>query len=173
MLEVAVCKVKADKKYEPFAIYPHQVSTANRGRLNWQRKVVDIITNKYEGKVDKIVLGETYNKPGQWSGYPPHKHDADNLPFETAMEEVYHFRVNPGQGFGIQVIYNDQFTINECHIVRDKDSTAIKNGYHPVASAPGYQVYYLWVMAGKTGRGLAPKDDAKHAWIKAVEQMLD
>ena len=88
------------------------------------------------------------------------------------MEEIYHFKVNPGQGFGIQVMYNDDMSLKESYIVQDGDSVAIKEGYHPVAAAPGYSVYYLWVMAGNSGRKLTPCDDPKHAWVKAVEKMV-
>lgn len=171
-LEIGVCKVKADKKYEPFVVRPEDITTEHRGKLNWQRDVNDIITSKYEGKVDKIVLGETYGCAGQWSSYPSHKHDTDNMPYEVNMEEIYHFKVNPVQGFGIQVMYNDDMSLKESYIVRDGDSIAIKEGYHPVAAAPGYSVYYLWVMAGNSGRRLTPCDDPKHAWVKAVEKMV-
>ena len=172
MLEIGVCKVKADKKYEPFVVEPSDIVTEHRGKLNWQRDVNDIITSKYEGKVDKIVLGETYGCAGQWSSYPSHKHDTDHMPYEVNMEEIYHFKVNPGQGFGIQVMYNDDMSLKESYIVQDGDSVAIKEGYHPVAAAPGYSVYYLWVMAGNSGRKLTPCDDPKHAWVKAVEKMV-
>lgn len=172
VLEIGVCKAKADKKYEPFVILPEDVVTEHRGKLNWQRDVNDIITSKYEGRVDKIVLGETYGCSGQWSSYPSHKHDTDNMPYEVNMEEIYHFKVNPGQGFGIQVMYNDDMSLRESYIVRDGDSAAIKEGYHPVAAAPGYSVYYLWVMAGKSGRQLTPCDDPEHVWVRAVEKMV-
>lgn len=172
MLEIGVCKVKARKKYEAFLIDQSEVATEHRGKLNWQRDVNDIITSKYEGKVDRIVLGETYSMPGQWSSYPSHKHDTDNLPFEVNMEEIYHFKVNPGQGFGIQVMYNDDMSLRESYIVKNGDSIAIKDGYHPVAAAPGYQVYYLWVMAAEDTRQLTPCDDPNHAWVKAVEKMV-
>ncbi|MBQ4537696.1 MAG: 5-deoxy-glucuronate isomerase [Lachnospiraceae bacterium] len=172
VLEIGVCKVKADKKYAPFVVLPEDIVKEHRGKLNWQRDVNDIITSKYEGKVDKIVLGETYGCAGQWSSYPSHKHDTDNMPYEVNMEEIYYFKVNPGQGFGIQVMYNDDLSLRESYIVRDGDSIAIKEGYHPVAAAPGYCVYYLWVMAGNSGRRLTPCDDPNHAWVKAVEQMV-
>ncbi|MDP4182314.1 MAG: 5-deoxy-glucuronate isomerase [Bacillota bacterium] len=171
-LEIAVCKVKADKKFEPFIVNPEDVIVNHRGKLNWQRDVYDIITYKYEGKVDKIVLGETYSCPGQWSSYPPHKHDRDNPPFEVSMEEVYFFKVYPSQGFGIQVLYNDNLTLDESYIVRDGDAVAISEGYHPVVAAPGYRVYYLWAMAGNSGRKLTPNDDPEHEWLKAVEAMV-
>jgi len=170
-LEIGVCMVKADKKMEPFVIAPEDVTIQHRGAMNWNRDVVDIITDKYEGRVDRIILGEVWSKPGQWSSYPPHKHDQDNRPTEVNMEEIYYFRVNPSQGFGIQVVYNDDLSLNETYTVRDGDTTVIKEGYHPVAAAPGYRVYYLWIMAGNNGRTLAPYDDPKHVWLKAVEPM--
>lgn len=172
LMEAAVCKVRADKKYQPFVVTPDEVIRVHRGKLNWQRDVNDIITYRYEGKVDRIVLGETYGLPGQWSSYPSHKHDRDDPPEEVNMEEVYHFKVNPPQGFGIQVMYNDDFSLNESYIVRNGDTIAIEQGYHPVAAAPGYQIYYLWVMAGNSGRTLTPHDDPKHAWLRAVEAMV-
>lgn len=172
MLEIGACKVKAEKKYKPFVIKPEDIITEHRGQLNWQRDVLDIITSKYEGRVDKIVLGEVLSNPGNWSSYPPHKHDRDNRPYEVNMEEIYHFKANPSQGFGIQLLYNDDLSLNESHIIRNGDTIAIKEGYHPVAAAPGYQIYYLWVMAGNNGRALAPYDDPKHVWLKAVEAMV-
>ena len=88
-VEIGVCKVKADKKYEPFVVEAEEVASQHRVQLNWQRDVNDIITTQYEGKVDKIVLGETYGCPGQWSSYPSHKYDTDNMPQEVNMEEIY------------------------------------------------------------------------------------
>jgi 5-deoxy-glucuronate isomerase len=171
-LEIAVCKVKADQKLKPFLIQPEETITNHRGRLNWNRDVVDIFTHNVAGRVDRILVGETFACPGQWSSYPSHKHDRDNPPQEVWMEEVYHFKVDPPQGFGIQVLYTDDLSLDESYTVRNGDTIAIARGYHPVAAAPGYQVYYLWVMAGRSGRALTPNDDPNHAWLKAVERML-
>ena len=172
LLEIAVCKVKATKKLKPFLIKPEETVVNRRGKLNWNRDVIDIFTDNVTGRVDRILIGETFACPGQWSSYPSHKHDQDNPPQEVWMEEVYHFKVNPPQGFGIQVMYNDDLTLDESYTVRDGDSVAIAQGYHPVAAAPGYQVYYLWVMAGRNTRTLTPNDDPSHAWLKAVERMV-
>ncbi len=171
-LEIGASLVKADKKMKPFVVKPEEVISLPRGQGSWKREVVDILTHNVEGKVDRIILGEVYNKPGCWSSYPPHKHDRDDRPYEVNMEEIYHYKVNPPQGFGIQVMYNDELFLNETYTIRNGDTIAIKEGYHPVASAPGYQVYYLWVMAGNNGRNLAPYDDPKHVWVKAVEAMI-
>jgi 5-deoxy-glucuronate isomerase len=173
MLEIGVCMARADRTLEPFVVSPSAVVLEHRGSLNWQRDVEDIIVSEFEDRVDKIIVGETYSYPGQWSSYPPHKHDRDYSPHETRMEELYHFRVNPAQGFGIQLLYQDDISdCNECFPVMSGDTVAIKSGYHPVVAAPGYQLYYLWVMAGKNGRTLRPYDDPKHAWLRAVEIMV-
>lgn len=171
-LEIGVCKAKAERKFKPFLVRPEETVTAHRGQLNWKRDVVDILTGNAEGRVDKIVLGETFGFPGQWSSYPSHKHDRDNPPVEVFMEEIYHFRVNPPQGFGVQIIYSDDLATDESYVVRNGDSVAIASGYHPVAAAPGYQIYYLWTMAGRSGRVLTPYDDPKHVWLRAVEKMV-
>lgn len=171
-LEVAVCFAKADKAFEPFVVRPEEVKCNHRGILNYQRDVHDIVVDNCEGRVHRIVVGETYSYPGQWSSYPSHKHDTYNPPHETKMEEVYHFKVKPAEGFGIQVLYNDDLSLREAYMIKDGDTVFIPEGYHPVAAAPGFQVYYLWVMAGDYGRKLTPKDDPKISWLNYVGPML-
>jgi 5-deoxy-glucuronate isomerase len=136
-----------------------EVRTAGTG--NWSRSIRTIL-----GPADdagRLVLGETINPPGNWSSYPPHKHDRHAPPEEVALEEVYYYRFKPEGGFGVQLIYDDRD--ERAQIVRDGDVVAIPSGYHPVVAAPGYSLYYLWVMAGE-GRELAPFFDPRHAWIQ-------
>ena len=109
------------------------------------------------------MVGETINPPGNWSSYPPHKHDRHAPPDEVALEELYYYRFKPETGFGVQLIYDDRD--ETARIVRDGDVVAIPSGYHPVVAAPGYSLYYLWVMAGE-GRMLAPYFDPTHAWVQ-------
>lgn len=163
---IAVCKVKAEQKLSPFVVYPDDVVVHQRGKETWQREVHDILADHAEGRVQRIVLGETYNKAGHWSSYPPHKHDGEFFPEEPNLEEVYHYQVNPEQGFGVQVHYTKDVSIDDAHIIRQGDSFAIDKGYHPVSAAGGYEVYYLWFMAGETGRKLYPYDDPDHKWVK-------
>lgn len=105
--EIAIAYAKAEKSFEPFVIKPEDITRNHRGIMNYRRDVDDIIVGNVEGKVHRIVVGETYTYPGNWSSYPSHKHDKNAPPFETNMEEIYHFRVNPKEGFGIQVLYDD------------------------------------------------------------------
>ena len=96
-----------------------------------------------------LLVGETLNPPGNWSSSPPHKHEYNNLPEESDHEEIYFFKVDPEQGFGIQRLYTDDRELDEACVVENNDAVIISKGYHPVVAAPGYSLYYLWVLAGK------------------------
>ncbi|HET7513934.1 MAG TPA: 5-deoxy-glucuronate isomerase [Gaiella sp.] len=131
------------------------------GTGNWARTIRTVLGP--DADAARLILGETVNPPGNWSSYPPHKHDRDAPPDEVALEEVYLYRFEPAVGFGVQLVYDD--THERAQIVRDGDAVAIPAGYHPVVAAPGYALYYLWVMAGE-GREMAPYLEPRHAWIQ-------
>jgi len=171
-LEIAIVSAPADKQYQPFVVQPEEVVINHRGILNWQRDVHDLITDNGENRVERIIVGETYSYSGQWSSYPSHKHDTNNLPFESKLDELYLFKVDPVEGFGIQVMYSDDLSLREAYIIKDGDAVALPEGYHPVASAPGYRIYYLWVLGGEHGRALQPHDDPNLKWISNVATML-
>ena len=162
-VEIAVCKAPSDFKSKPVLITPDDVKCRTVGKFNWERKVCDIINLDINAK--RIVVGETFNTPGNWSSYPPHKHDEDNLPCEVKMEEVYFFKIKPQQGFGMQRLYTKSKDMDEVYAVENNDAVVIPKGYHPVVAAPGYALYYLWVLAGEN-RILQPNDDPEHAWIE-------
>ncbi|MGF6947855.1 5-deoxy-glucuronate isomerase [Neobacillus sp. B4I6] len=167
-LDVAVCKVKAEEKFEPFVVRPDDVVIHQRGKNNWKREVHDIIADNADGRVQRMILGETFNHAGEWSSYPPHKHDGEHYPEELNLEEIYHYQANPKQGFGVQLHYTKDGSIDDAYIIRNGDSFAIDKGYHPVNAAGGYQVYYLWFMAGEEGRTLRPYDDPDHKWVHSL-----
>jgi 5-deoxy-glucuronate isomerase len=100
-----------------------------------------------------LIAGETLNPPGGWSSYPPHRHE---------HEEVYVYRFDPPGGFGVAVNYDE--TREEAMIVHDGHVQRIASGYHPVAAAPGYAMYYLWALAGLSN-ALTPAFDPDHAWL--------
>ena len=104
------------------------------------------------------------NRPGQWSSYPPHKHDTEIPGVETRLEEIYFYKVNPKQGFGYQRIYTGDRALDLAVTVENDDLVMIPKGYHPVAAAPGYSVYYLWALAGPERR-MTPHDDPQHEWV--------
>ncbi len=168
-VEAALCLVKADKQYPAFVVKPEEVMINHRGGQSWKRDVHDIIVENGEGRVDRIVLGETYSAPGNWSSFPPHKHDRSIPAEETELAEIYHFRIKPEEGFAVQVMYSEDREIDEAFLIRDKDSINIPKGYHPVVAPPSVKAYYLWFLAGEKGRVLQPYDDPTFKSLKALE----
>ena len=166
---LAVCQAVSDHGAEPTVITPDHVRTKTVGAHNWRREVQDIVDQRLDA--GRLLVGETFNRPGCWSSYPPHRHDEDRLPVEANLEEIYFFQVDPPQGFGFQRVYTDDRSMDESYAVEHNDVVVLPRGYHPVAAAPGYRVYYLWLMAG-TGRTMCPFDDPQHAWIKGLETVL-
>ena len=130
------------------------------GRDAWRRSVRTILGP--EDGASRLLAGETVNPPGLWSSFPPHRHDRDAAD-EVRLEEVYLYRVRPAGGFGVQVRY-DSDGEREARVVRDGEVAVITSGFHPVVAAPGYELYYLWVMAGE-GRVLRPHLDPRHRWV--------
>ena len=137
------------------------------GKDNWQRDVYTSIGPNVDA--DRLLIGETYNPPGNWSSAPPHKHDVACPPDEGCMEEVYFFMVDPGQGFGIQRVYSGEDSpaqVDDAYVVQNGDTVAIPYGYHPVVAGPGYKLYYLWILSGEERAYGAWRDDPTHAWLK-------
>jgi 5-deoxy-glucuronate isomerase len=143
------------------------VTAREVGRDNWQRTVysaLDLTT-----PAERLLAGETLNPPGNWSSYPPHKHDQKNPPAEAVLEEIYFFRVNPPQGYGFIWTYTapgDPEGFSTVFVVEDGDTVLLPKGYHPVVAAPGYKLHYTWVLAGEERRYGAWADDPRHAWVK-------
>ena len=143
-------------------IRPDDQRIAEVGKGNWSRTVRTILGPEHQAS--RLLVGETINPPGNWSSYPPHRHDRHDPPREVNLEEVYMFRVDPPGGFGIQIIY-DENGQEEAFLVRDDDVAAITHGFHPVVAASGYSLYYLWAMAGE-GREMMPYMDPAHVWVQ-------
>jgi 5-deoxy-glucuronate isomerase len=148
-----------------YAIHPDDVQTVQRGSGNFTRRVRDILPATRPAS--RLLAGETINPPGNWSSSPPHKHDRHAPPEEVALEEIYLFRIEPSQGFGLQLSYTTQPPAERAIVVRDLDAVAIPAGYHPVVAGPGYGLYYLWCLAGR-GRELRWFPDPAHAWVDAT-----
>ena len=149
---------------QPRVIRAADQRIAEAGKGNWSRTIRTILGPGDDA--GRLIVGETINPSGNWSSYPPHKHDRQAPPEEVALEEVYFYRLRPEDGFGVQILYGDGR--ERALVVHDGDALAIPSGYHPVVAAPGYELYYLWVMAGE-GRELAPYFDPLHAWLQAED----
>ena len=162
-VQLALAFAPAEKDHKVLFVPPSEVKRNIVGKGQFSRQVVDIIDSNCEA--ERLVVGETFNEIGKWSGYPPHKHDIDNYPEETNLEEIYFYRVDPPQGFGFQRIYTDDRSLDEAYAVEDGDTVITPKGYHTVAAAPGYRLYYLWILAGRQ-RIRCFKDDPAHQWTK-------
>lgn len=163
-LELAVCKAPGTGKFPPRLIGPDAVEPVARGKGRNQRYVHNILTD--ESEAESLLVVEVYTDEGNTSSYPSHKHDQDNPPHETYLEETYYHRFDPPQGFCLQRVYVDDRSLDECVAAYDKDVVMVPRGYHPVAAIAGYNNYYLNVMAGpvKLWRFTWEKD---HAWINS------
>ena len=158
-LEAVLFATPAPSGGKTVVVTPDQVEVNARGKDIYSREVHNLFVT--DPHVKRLMVGETFNPAGHWSSFPPHKHDGRDG--EPVLEEVYYFRVSPPQGFGQQMLYTAD---GECvaHVVRDGDTVLLPYGYHPVAAAPGYRLYYLWGMAGQQRR-LALHEDPEHKWI--------
>lgn len=162
-LEAAVIRAPAKQGAAAAVIRPQDVVVhRSRGGPGFRRDVHDIIVDQVPA--ESLLVGETFNYPGEWSSYPPHKHDQHRPPEEYELEEIYFYKVDPPQGFGVQRIYSPERGIDDAFPVLNNDLVLIPWGYHPVAAAPGYRLYYLWALAGRA-RVLYPYTDPTHAWI--------
>ncbi len=160
--EIAVCQAPSTKPGPAFIIPPDKVKDVALGKPGFQRRALMMVTE--QTPADYLFIGEAIVPPANWASFPPHRHDVDDLPHEVDMEEIYYFRFDRPQGFGIQKIYTDNRSFDETYTVQDHHTVLIPEGYHPVATAPGYTMYYLWIMAGKNRRFLS-RPDPDHRWV--------
>ena len=151
---------------KPTLIKPEDTRHIALGRDNWTRTSEIILDEKFDS--EHFYIGEGTIPSGNWSGYPSHRHDVNNPPAELDMEETYFYLFDPPQGFGFQSVYKPDGSLNEAYRVQSYDTVAIAEGYHPLVGAPGYQMYYLWTMAGAQGRGLISSMDPAHVWVKGA-----
>ncbi len=101
-----------------------------------------------DAAAESLLVTEVVTLGGHWSSYPPHKHDTNDPPRETALEETYYHRLRDERGFGLQRVYTADRSLDESHAVRNGECVLVPRGYHTVSAAPGYDLYYLNVMAG-------------------------
>lgn len=171
-VEIALPSAPSDLSVAPYVIEPSRVASGRWGAANFGRNYHQILTEIAQPDLParRLIVGETYTPSGNWSTYPPHRHREDNLPVEAAHEEMYYFRVNPSDGFGICRMYTDE-GYEENFTAREHGMQMMPAGYHTVVSAPGYTTYYLWVLAG-TQRTQAALEDASLTWVGRTVPML-
>jgi 5-deoxy-glucuronate isomerase len=171
-VEIALPSAPSDLDVPPYVIEPARVADGRWGAANFGRTYHQILTeiSQPDLPAGRLIVGETYTPSGNWSTYPPHRHKVDNLPAEAAHEEMYYFRVNPGDGFGICRMYTDE-GYEENFTARDHGMQMMPEGYHTVVSAPGYTTYYLWFLGG-TQRTQGALEDTDLAWVGRTVPMI-
>ncbi len=170
-VEIALCSAPSDLQTAPYVIPPERVATGVWGAANFSRNYHQILTLASQADLParRLIAGETFTPSGNWSTFPPHRHEKDDLPREAYHEEMYFFKVNPADGFGMTRYYNEE--IDTGFIVRDNTILMAPKGFHTVVSAPGYTTYYLWFLAGNH-RVQATVDDPMLAWVGKTVPML-
>jgi 5-deoxy-glucuronate isomerase len=158
--EVALCWAPANGGAPARVLEPSPVEV--RGTGAYERRIHNILMGDREA--DALLVTEVLTPAGHWSSYPPHKHDRDAMPDESFLEETYYHRVAPAHGFGLQRVYTAEGDLDETVAVRDRDTVLVPRGYHTVSAPPGYDLYYLNVMAGPT-RAWAISNDPDHEWM--------
>ncbi|MFD0958243.1 5-deoxy-glucuronate isomerase [Paenibacillus chungangensis] len=161
-LEVALCYAPGHGNHKARLIPPEDVAVEPRGYGHMTRQIHNILPE--QTLADSLLVVEVFTPEGHWSSYPPHKHDQENLPHESYLEETYYHKVNPGHGFVVQRVYTDDRSLNETMAVADGQAVMVPKGYHPVSAPPGYESYYLNVMAGPV-RTWKFHNDPDHEWL--------
>jgi 5-deoxy-glucuronate isomerase len=163
--EVAVCGARCERKRDPVLITPDDVEIEVRGAGNATRQINHIV--KPEFPAERILVVEVYTPSGNWSSYPPHKHDEDHGDREAVLEETYYFRTRkePPGAFAVQRLYSPAHDLDLTVTVRDGDLLLVPYGYHTTCTAHGYDLYYLNALAGDR-RTMAAADDPELAWVR-------
>jgi 5-deoxy-glucuronate isomerase len=174
-LDFAFGFTKATNDHRNRLITPQDISIELRGGENASRQINKMISPGFP--CDRLVMVEVYTPSGNWSSYPPHKHDKRILDesgklLEADLEEVYFYKINKPDGFVFQRIYNDERTLDELILVTDNHLVLSPEGYHPVVSGFGYDSYYLNILAG-SDQSLASTDDPAYSWVKQTWKKVD
>ena len=164
-LEVAIASAPAEEGVDPQLIRPEDVEVGVRGSGNMERELRPILME--DRPAERLLVVEVITPNGHWSSYPPHKHDEDRRPHESYLEETYYHRVRPEKGFAFQRVYAEDRYLDETVTFKNGDVVLVPKGYHMVSAPPGYDLYYLNVMAGPV-REWKVKNDPSHEWL--IEQ---
>lgn len=161
-VRIAVVDTPTDKDSVPEWRKPEDVRIMTLGEEPWKRDAHFIID--VDSKADYLTIGESFVLPGNWAGFPGHKHDVDDMPRESVAEEIYYYLFDKEQGFGFQSLYTADGEIDETYRVKNNDLVEFPRGYHLTETAPGYGMYILWLMAGDV-QGIHRTNDPDHEWV--------
>jgi 5-deoxy-glucuronate isomerase len=174
-LDVATGWCVTDEDHPARLVTPAEVAVELRGGGNASRQINSLIPPGFD--CQRLVAVEVYTPAGNWSSYPPHKHDEHRVDhsgalLEADLEEIYFYKIDRPEGYAYQRVYSGDGRLDELLLARDNDAVLVPEGYHPVVAAPGYTVYYLNFLAG-SAQSLANSDDPDYGWIKESWPPID
>ena len=146
-VDLAIGSAPASGKGKVQGFAPMDARLEMRGSGSVERRIHHLLME--DRAAERLLVTEVVTPAGNWSSYPPHKHDTDDPPRETKLEEIYYYRLrDPVRGFALQRVYTADRSLDESVAARDGDVVLVPRGFHTVSAPPGYEVYYLNVMAG-------------------------
>ena len=160
---LAVCSAPGSGGHKAQIIGPAGIDLEKRGK-GANTRYIHNIGMEDRDIADSLLVTEVFTPNGNWSSYPPHRHDEDDFPRMTYLEETYYHRLNPAQGFGFQRVFTEDGTLDETMAVSDGDVVLVPKGHHPCGAPYGYDMYYLNVMAGPL-RKWRFQNHPDHDWI--------
>ncbi|WP_149142150.1 5-deoxy-glucuronate isomerase [Gemmobacter caeruleus] len=144
---LAVCSAPGKGGHAARRLGPEGIELTQRGTGPNTRWINNIAMEMHD-VADSLLVTEVFTPAGNWSSYPSHRHDEDDFPRITYLEETYYHRINPGNGWALQRVYTDDGTLDEVMAVKDGDVVLVPRGHHPCGAPHGFELYYLNVMAG-------------------------
>ncbi len=182
--EVFIAGAKFEGVLTPFAVRSADIDKVQYGSddTKTHRKIRHILGTKYRERVGRLLVSELFTVgAGGWSGFPPHKHDADRKDaggniIETRHDETYNFRFRPNHGFGLQLVQREDGKVGDAYHLIDGSTVVLEKGYHPCVAAPGYEMYYFTILGGLTQRPLVQYFQPAHAYqietIPGIKDMI-
>ena len=174
-LEIACAWCLTDQDHPARLITPPEVEVEIRGGENATRQINKMLPPGFD--CQRLVAVEVYTPSGNWSSYPPHKHDVTRLDqngalLEADLEEIYFYKFDRPEGYAYQRVYSADGRLDELMLVHENQLVMVPEGYHPVVAAPGYSAYYLNFLAGKAA-SLTATDDPQYTWVKSTWKNQD
>ena len=176
---MAVSLTPADPGLPVAVIGPNDLPENRAGAKNWSRTIrPGTSVNLASGTTTRrLMMAETIVPPGNWTSYPPHKHDVENPPNESIYEEVYFYLFKPAGGYGFQRVYEPGEASptgwTKCTWWKTATQWPFPSGYHPLVAAAGYQLVYIWALCGMNRVYGAWSDDPDHVWIRGAEAIIN
>ena len=166
-LTLALCTAPDRGTHGPARIGPEGIATIPRGK-GTNTRFINNIAMEDRNVAGSLLVTEVFTPSGHWSSWPAHRHDEDDFPRMTYLEETYYHRLNPAQGFGVQRVWTEDGSLDETMAVSDHDVVLVPRGHHPCGAPYGYEMYYLNVMAGPLRKWRFQNHPA-HDWIARLD----